>query len=312
MNNRVYGVVGVGAKMSMWNADMNLSAKRNSEGVIFGSDKALKFAMKDLWQKQGEKVLAIKHRDENYNLLNLKDIYKMEFGTDLPAKKDKEGNVKVLKNILQCIDVVNFGVTFAVGDQNIGITGAVQVGQGLNKWEDAEVETIDILSPYVNSTKEEASMTSIGSKNVVNEAHYVYPFTVNPSNYNYLKEIIDGFNGYTKEDYLKLKENLLVCATALETNSKTGCENEFAIFVECKDDSKLYLANLDSYIDIDYLEDSNRLRKLDITKLQNYLEFKNADISKIEVYYNPYKLELVYNKETRNNFIVMNMFGDVL
>ena len=111
---------------------------------------------------------------------------------------------------------------------------------------------------------------------------------------------------------MKLKENLLVCATALETNSKTGCENEFTIFVECKDESKLYLANLDSYINIDYSENNVNLRKLDITKLQNYLESKNSDISKIEVYYNPYKLELVYNKETENNLIVMNMFGDVL
>ena len=304
-NNRVYAVVGIGCKMSMWNADMNLSAKRTSDGDIFGSDKALKFAIKDLWNKQGDKILAIKHRDKNYKLLNLKEIYELEFGEELPKKGDLDGTVKVLKNILQCSDIRQFGTTFAVADQNIGITGVVQVGQGLNKWEEAEVEVIDILSPYTNSVKG-GDMTSIGSKNVVNEAHYFYPISINPSNYDNLIEVVDGYEGYTEEDYQKLKNALLVCATALETNSKTGCENEFALFIECEDNSELYLANLDSYIS---LKDKNGRRVIDITKLQDLVKDKMTDIKSIDVHYNSIKLDLIYN-ESEKIRIIDNMFTD--
>lgn len=304
-NNRVYAVVGIGCKMSMWNADMNLSAKRTSDGDIFGSDKALKFAIKDLWNKQGDKILAIKHRDKNYKLLNLKEIYELEFEEELPKKSDPEGTVKVLKNILQCSDIRQFGTTFAVADQNIGITGVVQVGQGLNKWEEAEVEVIDILSPYTNSVKG-GDMTSIGSKNVVNEAHYFYPISINPSNYDNLIEVVDGYEGYTEEDYQKLKNALLVCATALETNSKTGCENEFALFIECEDNSELYLANLDSYIS---LKDKNGRRVIDITKLQDLVKDKMTDIKSIDVHYNSIKLDLIYN-ESEKIRIIDNMFTD--
>ena len=302
--NRVYAVVGIGCKMSMWNADMSMSAKRLTDGTIFGSDKALKFAIKDLWNKQGEKILVAKHRNNEYKLLNLKEIYNMEFGEDLPSKKDKDGLNKVLKNILKCLDVRNFGTTFAVADINLGITGVVQIGQGLNKWEPATTEIIDILSPYVNP-KKDGDMTSIGSKTVVDEAHYFYPLTVNPANYNDLIGVVDNYEGYTEEDYLKLKDALLVCATALETNSKTGCENEFALFIECKDGSNLYLANLDSYIK---MTGEDKTRIVDITKLQDLLNTKKEEIKSIEVYYNPYKLQLNYDKN--ENIVVKNMFGD--
>lgn len=313
-SNRVYVIVGVGCKMSMWNADMSMSAKRLSDGTIYGSDKALKFAIKDLWSKQGEKVLVAKHRNSNYKLLTLKEIYNMEFNEDLPSKKDEDGLNKVLKNILKCLDVRNFGTTFAVADVNLGITGVVQVGQGLNKWEPATTEIIDILSPYVNPKKnkskeneedKEKEMTSIGSKIVVDEAHYFYPITINPANYDNLIEVVDDYEGYSEEDYLKLKDALLVCATALETNAKSGCENEFALFIECKDESNLYLANLDNYIEMSG-EDKNRI--IDITKLQDLLKARKEDIKSIEVYYNPYKLQLKYDEDP--NIVIKNMFGD--
>lgn len=302
-NNRVYGVVGIGCKMSMWNADMSLNARRTVDGLIFGSDKALKFAIKDLWDKEGERVLAIKHRDDDYRLLNLKEIYETEFKENLPSKKDKDGNVKVLKNILQCIDIRNFGATFAVGDVNLGLTGVCQVGQGLNKWENTMTEVIDIISPYVNSAKE-GNATSIGTKTIVNEAHYFYPVTINPSNYDNLIGIAD-YEGYQEEDYEKLKKALLVCATALETNSKTGCENEFSLFIECKENSELYLANLDDYIDM-YEDEKDKV--IDVTRLQNLLKDKKEEIDTIEIYYNPHKLKLKYDLDSK--LVLKDMFGN--
>lgn len=147
-------------------------------------------------------------------------------------------------------------------------------------------------------------MTSIGSKTIVNEAHYFYPITVNPANYDNLIGIAD-YEGYSDEDYEKLKRALLMCATALETNSKTGCENEFSLFVECKENSDLYLANLDDYIE---MQDEDGTRIVDITKLQGLLKDKKEEIKSIEVYFNPYKLKLKYNPDTALE--LKNMFGD--
>lgn len=296
--NRIYGLVGVTAQMSMWNADMTLGPKQ-VEDTFFGSDKALKYAIKDFWRKQGAKIIYIKHRDKEYQLQNLRQVYESEFNESLPDKKDTNANIKVLKNILTCPDVRNFGCTFAVDNVNLGITGAVQVGQGLNIYPDSTHEVIDILSPFVNSAKA-GTMTSIGSKHIVNEAHYLYPFTVNPSNYKELEETLEGFEGYTEEDWEHLKDALLKAVTALDTNSKTGCENSFALFVNCKNDSKLFLSNLNSYVTMD------KNRTIDITALQEHLEPVLDEIDSVEIYYNNNLLTLNYKEDSK--YIVKNMY----
>ena len=63
MNKRVYGVLGISAIMANWNADFTGYPKMTSDGNIFGSDKALKYPMKKMWDNEGEKVLYIKSYD---------------------------------------------------------------------------------------------------------------------------------------------------------------------------------------------------------------------------------------------------------
>ena len=46
--------------MSNWNADFSGYPKSTSDGEVFGSDKALKYPMKKMWDDNGEKVLYIK------------------------------------------------------------------------------------------------------------------------------------------------------------------------------------------------------------------------------------------------------------
>lgn len=306
--NRVYAVVSIGAKMAMWNADMTMGPKMTSNGDYFGSDKALKYSIKNLWKLQGKKIIFIKHRNEKFALMQLKDIYEMEFNEAIPdKKKDADANTKVLKNLLSAMDVRQFGATFAAGDTypNLGLTGVVQVGQGINAWSDASVEVIDIMSPFVNP-KKDADMTSLGTKTVVDEAHYLYPITVNPANYDNLIGHVDGFDGYTEEDYEELKKALLMCATALDTNSKVGCENEFSLFVNMKNNSEAYLSNLNSYVSVCATDDDNK-RAIDITKLQRYLADFDADIESVEVYYNPNKFDVI--KTDCDKIIMKNMDG---
>ena len=49
MNKRVYGVLGISSIMANWNADFSGYPKTTSDGMVFGSDKALKYPMKKMW-----------------------------------------------------------------------------------------------------------------------------------------------------------------------------------------------------------------------------------------------------------------------
>ena len=298
--NRVYGVVGIKSVMSNWNADFTGRPKTTSNGEIFGSDKAFKYPIKKMWESEDKnaKVLYVKsYKTDNKGNLQARTLaerFEQLFSKNVKDIKDKK---EILKDLFSAIDVKNFGATFAEGSNNISITGAVQIGQGLNKYEDSNIEIQDILSPFVDATKKDtAQNTSIGKKIVSDEAHYFYPFSVNPENYDIYTKEIEDLEGYTVEDYNKFKSGCLIAATAYNTNSKAGCENEFAIFVECKENSKLYLANLDQYIKFEKHEEKDVIDISELEDILNQDKVKN-EIKSVEIYYNPYTTELIGTKE---------------
>lgn len=288
-NKRVYGVVGIKSKMANWNADFSGNPRTTSDGIIFGSDKAFKYPIKKMWEANNREVLYVKsYKNEKgeFKARSLPERYKQLFKKDAKEIKDKK---EIIKDLFSLIDVLNFGGTFA--EANVSITGAVQIGQGFNKYEDTSIEIMDILSPFTNSKKSTDKSTSIGKKIVSNEAHYFYPFSVNPENYNIYTNEIEGLEGYTKEAYDAFKEGCLVAATAYNTNSKAGCENELAVFVECKESSKLYLANLDEYINFKKGEEKDIIDLSELMQILNKDEVKK-EIEKVEIYYNPYTTKL--------------------
>ena len=316
MDKRVYGVIGISSRMANWNADFTGYPKTTSSGDTFGSDKALKYPMKKMWDNQGEKVLYIKSMKlsegkEGTALVprSLKERYEYTF--DVEDLKKCKNSKEVLTNLMNAIDVKNFGATFAEEGNNISITGAVQIGQGFNKYEDTNPEEQQILSPFRDASdkpnkktkkegeeNEEAKNSTLGTKIVSNEAHYFYPFAINPSAY---KEFIEMgvTNGYSEEDYKKFKEASLVSATSFNTNSKVGCENEFALFIET--DKDLYLPNLSEYIEFEKEEDKDVIR-ITCDELINSLESK---VKNVEIYYNPYTVKI----ETKmNNYKKFNIF----
>jgi CRISPR-associated protein Csh2 len=265
------------------------------------------------WTNNGEKVLYIKSYKieakgkkkedmvEKLQPKELKERYEEIFS---PNKIDKSTSSKeVLKNLFSAIDVMNFGATFPVDELNISITGAVQVGQGFNKYKEASVEIQDILSPFRNSGKDEATASSLGKKIMCDEAHYFYPFSINPKNYNDYVGLIDGFDGYTDEAYRKFKDGALVGATELNTNSKSGCENEFALFIELKDDAQIYLPNLDKYVEF-YKEDGKNV--IDISSLNEIIDEEVIKyIDNIEIYYNPFNTLLKQNLKGAKLFNIL-------
>lgn len=290
MEKRVYGVIGISSVMANWNADFSGYPKTTSDGTTFGSDKALKYPMKKMWDNEGKKVLYIKSMrltKDGSALIprTLKERYEMLFHVDDLSKcKNLE---EILKNLMSAVDVKNFGATFAESGSNISITGAVQFGQGFNKYDGTNAEEQQILSPFrdANDAKEEDRNSTLGTKIVSNEAHYFYPFVINPLAYKELEKL-GVTDGYTDEDYENFRRTALVSATAYATNSKEGCENEFAVFVETSPET--YIPNLSEYISFRKEKDKN------VISLQfgNFLSGFGADIWKIDVYYNPFTTDL--------------------
>ncbi len=290
MNKRVYGVLGISSIMANWNADFSGLPKTTSEGETFGSDKALKYPMKKMWENEGKKVLYIKSmkisEDKGEIRLvprTLKERYEMLFQVEnLKSCKDIR---EVLKNLMSATDVKNFGATFAEEGNNISITGAVQFGQGFNKYEGTVPEEQHILSPFRDPKDDDAKNSTLGTKIVSNEAHYFYPFVINPLAYKELVEM-GVTEGYTEEDYQNFRRTALVSATAFATNSKEGCENEFALFVETNPDT--YLPNLSEYISFSKGEKKNCIALY----FGDLLKEMGDEVKQVDVYYNPYTTEL--------------------
>lgn len=294
MDKRVYGVLGISSIMANWNADFSGYPKTTSDGETFGSDKALKYPMKKMWDNEGKKVLYIKSmrlsdtgKKGEVTLIprTLKERYELLF--QVKDLKDCKDIKEVLINLMSAVDVKNFGATFAESGSNISITGAVQIGQGFNKYDGTNPEEQQILSPFrdANDTKEEAKNSTLGTKIVSNEAHYFYPFVINPLAYKELVEM-GVTEGYTEEDYQNFRRTALVSATSFATNSKVGCENEFALFVETKPDA--YLPNLSEYVHFEKGVEKNMI----VLQCADFLKNLGEAIEKVDIYYNPYTTKL--------------------
>lgn len=289
MNKRVYGILGISSIMGNWNADFSGYPKTTTDGNVFGSDKALKYPMKKMWDNEDKKVIYIKSLNKDLIPRTLKERYVKTFNDD-----DLKDTTKVLTNLMTAVDVKNFGATFAEAGCNIAITGAVQIGQGFNKYEDSTPQEQPILSPFADATDKDAKNSTIGTKITSNEAHYFYPFVINPLAY---KELVDlgVTEGYTEEDYQNFKRTAIVSATAFATNSKVGCENEFAVFVETK--ATTYLPNLSEYVTFSKDEDKNIIN---LAKLADVLDTMSEQIDSIEIYYNPYTSKLAEFEKIAN------------
>ena len=112
------------------------------------------------------------------------------------------------------------------------------------------------------------------------------------ASYDEYKDLLDDFEGYTAKDYEEFKKVALISATAYSTNSKFGCENEFALFVECED-SECYLPDLSEYIKFD-----SQKREIDLSVVEELVGEK----VKVEVYSNPFKLKVITTKTHKNIF----------
>lgn len=292
-NKKVFGCAGVSVTSSMWNADFSKDVPIMGNGVMRANDTAFKYAQKKYMESNDFLVFGLKSLYEEKGRLlprTLEQRYEHLFG----GFNKESSSIDVYRNLLSCIDIMNFGTTFAVGSQNISITGAVQVFDGINKDEDTQSFDITIQSPFATEKK---NQTTLGNKTKLDSAFFVHGFKVNPMQYKDLvdKDIIDG---YTEEAYEIFKQSTLCSVTNLDSAIKQGCENTFAIFVECKENTIPNINNLTNYIKYKRIVGKEHEGQLELSSLINYLKCFDNKIDKIELYYDPFILELkVDNKQ---------------
>lgn len=297
--NRVFGVVVLKSINSNFNADFTHHPRTLPDGVVYSTDKALKYTIKDYFRKltEGEKLFYIKRLNENLNPFTLDETYEKLFG-EYPRENNEVKRKTVLTNLLNCLDVRLFGATFA-GKANISIHGPVQINHGVNQYSENEIYTEDILSPFRNPGEEnsdEKAMSTIGNQTNLKEGHYVFHFSVNPKNTEEFYTMVNNGRADNEklclslDDINKFKESLNNSVTALDSSRKIGTENEATIWVQLKENSKKMLPSFTELITVIRTDD---IISIDCTKVKSNLDAISSDIQNVEVYYNPINTKII-------------------
>ena len=153
-NNRVYGAAIIKSINSNYNADFSGQPRKLPNGIVYATDKALKYSIRNYWKTAlNEKVFYFKSLSEEMSPRTLDETYAFHFG-DFKEKDKTKLRLEVLGNILKCLDVKLFGGTYA-GKTNISIHGTCQITHGLNKFPENVIYSEQIMSPFKNSNEAE-------------------------------------------------------------------------------------------------------------------------------------------------------------
>lgn len=279
--NRVYGCAIIKSINSNYNADFSHQPRTLPNGVVYATDKTLKWSVRNFWKNvHNEKVFYSKSLDENMSPRTLDETFEQHFGNQAFAEKDdKKKRLAVLKNLLSCIDVRLFGGTYA-GKTNISIHGTCQISHGVNRFPENVIYSEQIMSPFRNSGEGSAdnTMTTLGTQSKLAEGHYVHHFSVNPKNIEADIERVKG-EGLSENDITKLKEGLRKGVSFYDSSSKIGTDNECLVWVQLKPEST---AILPSFIELVNVDSEG---KIDLQPLSEMLAKHEADIETVELYY---------------------------
>jgi CRISPR-associated protein Csh2 len=281
-NNRVFGCAIIKSINSNYNADFSGQPRKLPNGVVYATDKALKYAIRNFWKKNlGEKVLYFKHLNQEMMPVDLVELYHVAFGTEVKNDDKKT----VLKNLLSVIDIKFFGATFApkgtgISNKNISIHGTCQISHGVNRFNENSIYTEQILAPFTSPGDEaEAAKgnTTIGTQSRLEEGHYVHNFSLNPKN-------IDAL--ISEDEIVKLKKGLTSGVTFYDSASKIGTENELLLWVQLKAESKAVLPSFVELVSV--IANNDKSRTIDLKLVSDLLEKEHikTEIEKIELYYN--------------------------
>lgn len=227
----------------------------NSDGIIFTTDVSRKYLMKKCMQNNGIKIAGLSSKCDdgtetylkNDDLL-IKALEDLAPKSDKKTKKDddkKDSHVsKQLKYLnKEYKDLSMFGYMFTDTFKgkidslsNSTITGFLQVSNGINIGDNNNIINMTIVNGAKGDEGGGKSSSSIGSKQIIEEAYILNVITINPNQYKENFELyFDKKESITQafENDLKLIENTLKCdANSFRTASRNNIFNEKLIKIE--------------------------------------------------------------------------------
>ncbi len=297
-NHRVFGGALIKAINSNYNADFSGQPRTLPNGVVYATDKVLKYAirnyLKDAYDK--ERIFVFKSFTNDVKPRTLDENFINIFG-DFPKKTiskevEKKGKTEIkedvvidrlgiAKKLLTCIDIRFFGATYA-GEENISIHGPVQINHGVNIWNENNIFSEQIMSPYRNSNESssDSDASTLGRQSKLQEGHYLHHFSINPKTIEWY--VKNGAPALSIEDIVKLKEAMSKGVTYYDSSAKAGCENELLVWVTLKQESKLVLPNFTQLMKMDKEKVDGKVQ-LDLSELKTVLEANTTEIESIEI-----------------------------
>lgn len=288
-SNRIYGAALIKAINSNYNADFSGQPRTLPNGVVYATDKALKYAIKNFIKENYpfEKVFYFKRFNEEFIPYSLDDAFVAAF----PMHKDEKDKKIIAKDLLSCIDIRLFGATFAKKAKNnvaISIHGPVQITHGINIWHENNFYSEQIMSPFRNPNEknEDNTATTLGRQSRLHEGHYLHHFSVNPKNLEEILELAgNDANTLKDDDISKLKEALQKGVTYYDSAAKAGCENELLVWVILKPESKLVMPNFTQLMKMSKEKVDDKVQ-LDLAELKKVIDANKNEIEAVEIYIN--------------------------
>ena len=320
--NRIFGAAIVKVINANYNADFSGQPRTLPNGVVYATDKALKYSVKNFIKEffPEEYVFYFKRFNQQkaedaipFSLIEAfcaknPSLAEIVISKKKKNKKDSEENeeskmtvklkankIEIAKALLDCIDIRLFGATFAMKGAEkkdnvaISIHGPVQINHGVNIWNENNFYSEQIMSPFRNPNEdsEDNSATTLGRQTRLHEGHYLHHFSVNPKN---LEDIVllaeDGAKTISNKDVEKLKEALQKGVTYYDSAAKAGCENEALIWVVLKEHSKLVLPNFSQLIKIEKNKTDEGKVILDLSELKTVLDAYKEELQIVDIYLN--------------------------
>jgi len=327
--NRIFGAALIKVINANYNADFSGQPRTLPNGVVYATDKALKYSVKNFvkdffpeeyvfyfkrinQQKTGDakpfsliEAFCAKNPSLAEVVISKKKKNPDDDDENKMTVKLKANKTEVTKALLDCIDIRLFGATFAMKGAEkkdniaISIHGPVQINHGVNIWDENNFYSEQIMSPFRNPNEdsEDNSATTLGRQTKLHEGHYLHHFSINPKN---LEDIITlagiGAKNISDKDIEKLKEALRKGVTYYDSAAKTGCENEALIWVTLNDNSKLVFPNFSQLIKMEKEKTEEGKVILDFSELKRVLDANNSEIKSVEIFLNSASVEI--KKET--------------
>lgn len=289
-NNRVFGCVLVKSINSNYNADFSHQPRTLPNGVVYATDKVLKYAirnyLRDIHTNDG--IFYFKTLKPDLNPMDVPDRYKSVFKTEV--KNDSKQ--KIAQNLLSQLDIRLFGATFApkgdgIKDKNISIHGSVQINHGINIWKENNIYSEQIMSPFSNPNEkkngDDQAATTLGRQSKLQEGHYLHHFSVNPKNLSHIAVAAgEGAQSLSVDDITKLKTALRTGVTYYDSAAKAGTDNEALIWVQLNENSNRVLPNFTQLVKM-YKDDDKVVYDLQV--LTEVLADNDSEIAAVEIYY---------------------------